>query len=110
MSLEALDSSRTQRTFTGTAQLLMALHLDGPLFIALCMVGAVGSIVLFSASGSSLIMLEAQLARFALGLIAMIMLAQVPPRIFCNAAPVAYLLGLIILLMVIFLVEFSMGA
>jgi rod shape determining protein RodA len=110
MSLEALDSSRTQRTLTGTAQLLLALHLDGPLFIALCMVGAVGSIVLFSASGSSLSMLEAQLARFALGLIAMIMLAQVPPRIIRNAAPVAYLIGLILLLLVMFLGDISMGA
>ncbi len=89
MSIDTIDTSRTQRTLTGTAQLLLALHIDGPLFIALCMVGAVGSIVLFSASGSSLDMLEAQLMRFALGLIAMIMLAQVPPRIIRNAAPVA---------------------
>ena len=110
MSLDALDSSRTQRTFTGTAQLLMALHLDGPLFIALCMVGAVGSIVLFSASGSSLGMLEANLARFALGLVAMIMLAQVPPRIIRNAAPVAYTTGLILLLLVMFVGDISMGA
>ena len=97
MSLDAIDSSRTQRTLTGTAQLLLALHIDGPLFIALCMVGAVGSIVLFSASGSSLDMLEAQLMRFALGLIAMIMLAQVPPRIIRNTAPIAYIVGLIML-------------
>ncbi len=110
MSLDSLDSSRTQRTITGTTQLLMALHLDGPLFIALCMVGAVGSIVLFSASGSSLGMLEANLARFALGLVAMIMLAQVPPRIIRNAAPVAYLVGLILLLLVMFLGDISMGA
>ncbi len=110
MSLDAIDSSRTQRTLTGTAQLLLALHLDGPLFIALCMVGAVGSIVLFSASGSSLDMLEAQLMRFALGLIAMIMLAQVPPRIIRNAAPVAYVLGLLLLLAVMFQGDIAMGA
>ena len=110
MSLDALDSSRTQRTLTGTARLLFALHLDGPLFIALCMVGAVGSIVLFSASGSSLGMLEAQLARFALGLVAMIMLAQVPPRIIRNAAPVAYMIGLVLLLAVMFTGDIAMGA
>jgi len=110
MSLDAIDSSRTQRTLTGTAQLLLALHLDGPLFIALCMVGAVGSIVLFSASGSSLGMLEAQLMRFALGLIAMIMLAQVPPRIIRNAAPVVYLFGLALLLAVMIQGDIAMGA
>jgi len=110
MSRDAIDSSRTQRTLTGTAQLLLALHLDGPLFIALCMVGAVGSIVLFSASGSSLGMLEAQLMRFALGLIAMIMLAQVPPRIIRNAAPVVYLFGLALLLAVMVQGDIAMGA
>ena len=46
MSLDTFDSSRTQRTFTGTTQLLLALHLDGPLFIALCMVGALGAYAL----------------------------------------------------------------
>nr|WP_298728765.1 rod shape-determining protein RodA [uncultured Steroidobacter sp.] len=110
MSLDAVDTSRTQRTLTGTAQLLLALHLDGPLFIALCMVGAVGSIVLFSASGSSLDMLEAQLMRFGLGLIAMIMLAQVPPRIIRNAAPVAWVIGLLLLLAVMFQGDIAMGA
>jgi rod shape determining protein RodA len=110
MSLDALDSSRTQRTLTGGTRLLFALHLDGPLFIALCMVGAVGSIVLFSASGSSLGMLEAQLVRFALGLVAMIMLAQVPPRIIRNAAPVAYLMGLVLLVLVMFVGDITMGA
>jgi rod shape determining protein RodA len=110
MSLDALDSSRTQRTLTGTTKILFALHLDGPLFIALCMVGAVGSIVLFSASGSSLGMLEAQLVRFALGLVAMIMLAQVPPRIIRNAAPVAYLMGLVLLVLVMFVGDITMGA
>lgn len=109
-SLDAIESSRTQRTLTGTAQLLLALHIDGPLFIALCMVGAVGSIVLFSASGSSLDMLEAQLMRFALGLIAMIMLAQVPPRIIRNAAPVVYLFGLALLLAVMIQGDIAMGA
>ena len=110
MSVDTIDSSRPQRTLTGTAQLLLALHLDGPLFIALCMVGAVGSIVLFSASGSSLDMLEAQLMRFGLGLIAMIMLAQVPPRIIRNTAPVAYITGLIMLLLVMFTGDIAMGA
>ena len=36
MSYEGLDTSRTQRTLSGSARVLMALHLDGPLFIALC--------------------------------------------------------------------------
>ena len=110
MSFDTLDSSRTQRTFTGTARILLALHLDGPLFIALCMVGAVGIIVLFSASGSSLPMLEAQLFDSRWALVAMIMLAQVPPRIIRNAAPVAYLFGLVLLVIVMLIGDVAMGA
>jgi rod shape determining protein RodA len=110
MSYDALDTSRTQRTLTGTTQLLLALHLDGPLFVALCLVGGVGSIVLFSASGRSIPMLEAHLLRFALGLVAMIMLAQIPPRLIRTIAPWAYVIGLLLLLMVMFIGDVSMGA
>jgi rod shape determining protein RodA len=110
MNYEALDTSRTQRTLTGTAQLLLALHLDGPLFVALCLVGGVGSIVLFSASGQSLPMLEAHLLRFALGLVAMIMLAQIPPRLIRTIAPWAYVVGLALLFAVMFVGDISMGA
>jgi rod shape determining protein RodA len=110
MSYEALETSRTQRTLTGGAQLLLALHLDGPLFVALCLVGGVGSIVLFSASGRSIPMLEAHLLRFALGLVAMIMLAQIPPRLIRTIAPWAYVIGLVLLFIVMFIGDVSMGA
>jgi rod shape determining protein RodA len=110
MNYDALDSSRTQRTFTGTARLLLALHLDGPLFVALCLVGAVGTIIVFSASGSSLGYLEAQLVRFALGLGAMILLAQVPPRLIRTATPWVYLLGLALLIAVMLVGDIRMGA
>jgi rod shape determining protein RodA len=110
MSYEALDTSRTQRTFTGTARLLLALHIDGPLFIGLCLVGAVGTIVVFSASGSSLGFLEAQLIRFGLGLAAMVALAQVPPRMIRTATPWAYLAGLVMLVLVMLTGDIAMGA
>lgn len=110
MNYDALDSSRTQRTFTGTARLLLALHLDGPLFVALCLVGAVGTIIVFSASGSSFAYLEAQLVRFALGLGAMILLAQVPPRLIRTATPWVYLFGLALLVSVMLVGDIRMGA
>lgn len=110
MNYETLDTSRTQRTLTGGTQLLMALHLDGPLFVALCLVSGVGTIVLFSASGRSVPMLEAHLLRFALGLVAMIMLAQIPPRLIRSIAPWAYVIGLVLLFAVMFLGDVTMGA
>jgi len=110
MSFEGLDASRTQRTLTGSARLLFALHIDGPLFVALCLVGAVGAVVLFSASGRSVPVLEAQLLRFALGLVSMVMLAQIPPRLIRVATPFAYSIGLLLLLIVMVIGDIAMGA
>jgi len=110
MDYGTLDTSRTQRTLTGSARILMALHLDGPLFIALCMISAVGVTVLFSASGRSFAVLEAQVIRFGLALVAMIMLAQIPPRLIRAATPWAYVLGLILLLIVMVTGDIAMGA
>ena len=110
MSYQVLASSRTQRTLTGTARLLFALHLDGPLFVGLCLIGAVGSIVIFSASGQSFSYLEAQLIRFGLGMVAMVALAQVPPRVIRTATPWVYLTGLALLVLVMVSGDIAMGA
>jgi rod shape determining protein RodA len=110
MSYEGLETSRTQRTLTGSARLLLALHIDGPLFIALSLVGAVGVIVLFSASGQNLRVLEAQLLRFGLATVAMMMLAQIPPRLIRTTTPWAYLLGLLLLIAVMLTGDVAMGA
>lgn len=110
MNYDALDTSRTTRTLTGWAQLLLALHLDGPLFVALCLVGGVGAVVVFSASGRSFGMLEAHLVRFALGLLAMVMLAQIPPRLIRSVAPWAYIVGLLLLFAVMITGDVAMGA
>jgi rod shape determining protein RodA len=110
MDYGTLDPSRAQRTLTGSARVLMALHLDGPLFIALCLISAVGVTVLFSASGRSFQVLEAQVIRFVLAVVAMIMLAQIPPRLIRAATPWAYMIGLILLVIVMVTGDIAMGA
>jgi rod shape determining protein RodA len=110
MAYDALDTSRTQRTLTGGARLLLALHLDGPLFIGLCLLVAVGSIVLFSASGRSLGMMEAKGMHFIMALVVMVSLAQVPPRMIRMATPFAYVFGLVLLVAVMFTGDIAMGA
>jgi rod shape determining protein RodA len=110
MSYDTLDTSRTQRTLTGGTRLLLALHLDGPLFIGLCLLVAVGTIVLFSASGRSFGMLETKGMHFAMALVVMVALAQVPPRIIRMATPWAYLFGLVLLVAVMLTGDIAMGA
>jgi rod shape determining protein RodA len=110
MSYSELDTSRTQRTLTVSARLLLALHLDGPLFVGLCLAGAVGLIVAFSASSGSFDALEAQSVRFVLALAAMLALAQLPPRLIRTATPWVYLLGLVLLMIVMTTGHVAMGA
>jgi rod shape determining protein RodA len=110
MMIDSLDSSRTQRTWTLTARLLSALHLDGPLFTGLCVLVLIGMIVVFSASGSSMGMLQSQFIKFGLALVALLVLAQVPPRLIRLVAPFLYVVGLVMLIAVMFVGDTAMGA
>jgi len=105
-----LDSSRTQRTWTFTARLLSALHLDGTLFTGLALLALIGLVVVYSASGGSATMLQAQIAKLVLALIVMLVLAQVPPRLIRASAPWMYLAGLMLLVAVMFVGDVTMGA
>jgi rod shape determining protein RodA len=108
--IDSLDSSRTQRTFTLTARLLAALHLDGPLFTGLCMIAIAGMAVVYSASGGSFGVLQSQIIKFAIALLAMLVLAQLPPRLIRMSAPWLYLAGLALLLVVMIKGHTAMGA
>ena len=110
MNWDTLESSRTQRTLTGSARILLALHLDGPLFVGLSLIAMIGAAVVYSASSRGLLALEAQIMRFALAVVAMILLAQIPPRMIRAAAPWVYLFGLVLLLIVMIKGDISMGA
>jgi rod shape determining protein RodA len=110
MNYDTLDSSRTQRTLSSSARILLALHLDGPLFIGLSLIAMIGATVVYSASGRGLPALEAQGARFALAVVAMIMLAQIPPRMIRAATPFIYLFGLVLLVIVKLTGDIAMGA
>lgn len=110
MNYDTLDSSRTQRTLSSSARILLALHLDGPLFIGLSLIAMIGATVVYSASGRGMDALEAQGARFALAVVAMIMLAQIPPRMIRAATPWVYLFGLVLLVVVMLTGDIAMGA
>ena len=74
------DASRARRTLTGTARMLFALKLDGPLLIGLALVAVYGLIVLYSASGQSIATVVRQTLHLAMGAVAMLVLAQVNPN------------------------------
>ncbi|HYM34150.1 MAG TPA: rod shape-determining protein RodA [Steroidobacteraceae bacterium] len=100
MQYDSLDSSRTQRTLTLGARLLFELHLDGVLLTALCLTAAIGMAIVYSSSDGNWSMTVAQGLKFLLALVAMIVLAQVPPRVIRASAPILFAVGVILLVAV----------
>ena len=94
------DSSRARRTLTGTARMLLALKLDGPLLIGLSLVAVYGLIVLYSASGQSFAVLAKQGAHLTLGVLAMLVLARVNPNFLRRSSPWLYVFGIVLLVIV----------
>jgi rod shape determining protein RodA len=103
-------SSRAQRTFTLSGRLLGALHLDGPLLLAVLAVCAAGLVVLFSAAGEDVGVFLRQAARVGLGLGVMVLTAQIPPRVWRALAPWLYALGVLLLVAVAIAGDIAMGA
>ncbi len=94
------DASRARRTLTGTARMLLALKLDGPLLIGLSLIAVYGLLVLYSASGQSVGMVLRQVGHLAMGAAAMLAVAQVNPNFLRRISPWLYAIGIALLLVV----------
>ncbi|MBY8238100.1 rod shape-determining protein RodA [Vibrio fluvialis] len=86
------------------------LHIDLPLLLGLLVVMGFGLVVMYSASGQSLEMMDRQAMRMVLALTVMIGLAQLPPRTYERLAPVLFFVGVALLLGVLLFGEVSKGA
>jgi rod shape determining protein RodA len=73
-------------------------RLDPVLFFLLMLIIAFGLVVLYSASGQNTGMVERQIVRLGVGVLAMLGISQVPPRILRAWTPWLYGLGIILLL------------
>jgi rod shape determining protein RodA len=107
---EELGASRTRRTVTATARLMRVLHLDGMLLSGLAAVSCFGLFVLYSAAGDNTALWLSQLARFGIGVAVMVAIAQVPDHFLRMAAPAAYVLGLLLLVLVAVAGDVGKGA
>jgi rod shape determining protein RodA len=107
---EVSSGSRTRRTLTTAARVLLALKIDGPLVVGLALVAVYGLVILYSASGQSTATLLRTLARLALGAVAMLLLARVNPNFLRRSAPWLYAGGCVLLLIVVAIGHIGMGA
>ena len=101
MMLDELSQSRARRTLTAGSRTLRALRLDGPLTGVLSLIVAIGVLVVYSASGQNVRMVEHHLGNIAIAVAAMILLARFStPQYLRLFAPLAYVIGVLLLIVV----------
>ena len=92
------------------ATLLQRMHIDGPLLILLLTLAAGSLFVLYSASGKNWDLLLKQATSFGIGLVSMFVIAQLEPRFMARWVPLAYLVGVGLLVAVEVMGHTAMGA
>jgi rod shape determining protein RodA len=101
VNFDEFSQSRARRTLTAGGRMLRALGLDGPLTGMLALIVCLGVIVVYSASGQNLKMVEHHLANIAIAIAAMLALARLAtPQYLRLLAPVAYAIGIVLLIVV----------
>jgi rod shape determining protein RodA len=107
---EISQGSRTRRTLSGAARVLLELRIDGPLVVGLSLIAAYGLVVLYSASGQDLPTVVRTVVRLVAGTIAMLLLARVNPNFLRRSTPWVYAAGCVLLLIVAAIGHVGMGA
>ena len=109
--------SDTQRLISGKAATLgnfsrgmRRLNIDGPLLGGILLICTLGLVVLYSAVGENMRLWLNQLVRLGVALIAMFVVAQMPPDFLRRWTPWGYLGGLILLVLVLTTGEVGQGA
>ena len=112
-----MRSSDSQRLTTGKAaplgefaRLMRRLNIDGPLLGGTLLICALGLVVLYSAVGENMRLWVNQIIRLGVALVAMFVVAQMPPDFLRRWTPWAYLGGLILLILVLTTGEVGQGA
>jgi rod shape determining protein RodA len=86
------------------------LHIDAPLLFALIGVSVLGLIILYSAGGEDVALVERQILRLALAFAALFAVAQIPPALLLRFTPWVFAAGVLLLLAVLISGEASGGA
>src|SRR6202041_1907662 len=101
MIYDEFSPSRTRRTLTAGGRTLRALGLDGPLTGVLALIVAIGIMVVYSASGQNVKMVEHHLGNIAIAVAAFLVLAKFSsPQYLRLFTPAIYIAGILLLAVV----------
>ena len=104
VTLGQVNSNKVQGTFFSRH------HIDLPLLFGLFAALCFSLFVLYSAGGQELDMLLRQITRTGAAFLLMILVAQIPPRLYAKASIYLYIVGLILLILVELFGDISKGA
>jgi rod shape determining protein RodA len=101
MIFDEMSQSRTRRTLTAGTRALRALGLDGPLTGVLALIVCIGVLVVYSASGQNVKMVEHHLGNIAIAVTAFLVLARFSsPQYLRLFTPAIYIAGILLLVVV----------
>jgi rod shape determining protein RodA len=101
MIFDELSQSRTRRTLSAGTRALRALSLDGPLTGVLALIVCIGILVVYSASGQNIKMVEHHLVNIGIAVAALLALAKLAtPQYLRLFSPFAYAIGVLLLMVV----------
>ncbi|WP_380184422.1 peptidoglycan glycosyltransferase MrdB [Kalamiella sp. sgz302252] len=86
------------------------IHVDPTFFILIAALLVYSALVIWSASGQDPGMMERKLGQIAMGIVIMLVMAQIPPRVYEGWAPYLYILCVILLVAVDAFGHISKGA
>lgn len=86
------------------------IHLDPILLVTIAALLVFSALVVWSASGQDPGMMERKLAQIAMGFVVMVVMAQIPPRVYEGWAPYLYIVCIILLIAVDAFGAISKGA
>lgn len=89
---------------------LERFHIDLPLLLGVLVLMVFALVVMYSASGQNIHMMDRQAMRMLLSLGVMILVAQIPPRTYEALAPLLYVMGAVLLVCVLLFGDSSKGA
>lgn len=89
---------------------LAKLHLDGPLLLGLIALCCVSLVVIYSAGGQDIGLVQRQAIRMGISFVVLFVVAQIAPETFRNYAVPLYLIGIALLIAVMFFGVVGKGA
>ena len=102
-----LNLQRNQEPYSSFWQVI---HIDKTLLYGLLILLSLGMVVLYSAASKDLAVVARQVTRLLLAFVALLTLAQIPPKKYQTWAPVLYGIGLVLLVAVLVMGVIGKGA